>query len=99
MLFTALPPARAAMLKKLMPPTGVAAEFEDASLRVGTMQLQDARMICLFNWEDAKQSGTFRVPAPATITDYWTGQSLGRREGLVSLDLAPRSARLLKVAL
>ena len=96
---TVLPPTRAAMLKKLLPPTGVAAEFEDASLRVGTVQLRDARMICLFNWEDGKQKSTFRLPAPATVTDYWTGESLGRREGLVSLDLAPRSARLLKVAL
>jgi alpha-galactosidase len=96
---TALPPARAAMLKKLLPPTGVAAEFEDASLRVGTVQLLNARMICLFNWDDAKQKPSYRLPAPATVTDYWTGESLGLREGLVSFDLAPRSARLLKVAL
>ena len=34
---TKLPPARAAMLKKLLPPTGVAAAFEDGSLRAGTV--------------------------------------------------------------
>jgi alpha-galactosidase len=93
---TALPPARAAMLRKLLPPTGIAAEFEDASLRVGTVQLQDARMICLFNWSDAPASLSFRVPQASVISDYWTGESLGRRVGLVSLDLPGRSARLLK---
>jgi alpha-galactosidase len=93
---TVLPPSRAAMLEKLLPPTGVAAEFEDASLRVGTVQLSDARMICLFNWGDTMQTTTIRLPAPVTVTDYWTGASLGRRQGSLSLEMAPRSARLLR---
>jgi alpha-galactosidase len=95
---TALQPARAAMLEKLLPPTGVAAEFEDASLRVGMVRLPDARMICLFNWDDKPTGLSFRLPQPSAVSDYWTGESLGRREGLASLDLAPRSARLLKVS-
>ena len=32
----------------------------------------------------------------ATITDYWTGERLGRREGAMSIEMAPRSARLLE---
>lgn len=92
---TVLPPARAAMLKKLLPPTGVAAEFEDASLKVGLVRLPHARMVCLFNWTDAMQKSTFRLPAPAMVTDYWTDESLGRRQGVMTLDMPPRSARLL----
>jgi alpha-galactosidase len=47
-----LPPPRAAMLRKLLPPTGVAAKFSEADLRVGIMTLPDATMICAFNWDD-----------------------------------------------
>ena len=94
---TALPPARAAMLEKLLPPTGIAAEFEDASLRVGVVRLPNARMVGLFNWDDAPRTTSFRLERPSTVTDFWTGESLGRRQGSVSLDMPPRSAKLLKV--
>jgi alpha-galactosidase len=93
---TALPAARAAMLRKLLPPTGIAATFDDATLRVGTMPLPSAFMVCLFNWDDRPQTLTVRVPSPMTVTDYWSGASLGRRQGVTSIELAPRSARLLK---
>jgi alpha-galactosidase len=94
---TALAPARAAMLEHLLPPAGVAAEFEDASLRVGTVRLPNARMMCLFNWSDNAQPTSFRLAQPSMVTDVWTGESLGRRQGLISLDMPPRSAKLLKV--
>ena len=93
---TKLPPERAAMLRKLLPPTGVAATFDDATLRVGVVTLPTARMMCLFNWDDRPQTLSARLPAPATITDYWTGESLGLRRGVLSIEMAPRSARLLK---
>src|SRR5206468_9353840 len=92
---TAIPPGRAAMLRKLLPPTGVAAEFGDAELQVGTVRLPDARMICLFNWDDEPRTLTVRL-GTATVSDYWTAESLGRREGTLSIAMAPRSARLLK---
>jgi alpha-galactosidase len=94
---TRIPSARAAMLRKLLPPTGVAAAFTDATLTVGVVNLPDARMMCLFNWDDRSDTVTFDVPQPSTITDYWTDQSLGRRKGTVAIELPPRSARLLKV--
>jgi alpha-galactosidase len=93
-----IPAARAAMLRKLLPPTGVAAEFEDQSLRVGHVALADARMICLFNWDDAPLTVTARLPRAVTVTDHWTGESLGRRESSLSIEMAPRSARLLRTA-
>jgi len=92
---TAMPPARAAMLRKLLPPTGVAAEFEDAAMQVGVVTLPDARMVCLFNWDETPRTLAARLPASASITDYWTGESLGRSSA-VSVPMAPRSARLLK---
>jgi len=94
---TTLPAPRAAMLQKLLPPTGIAAEFDDASLRVGTVRLANARMMCLFNWDDAAQRTTFRLAQPSMVTDFWTDQSLGRRQGTMTIEMPPRSARLLKL--
>jgi alpha-galactosidase len=103
---TKLPPARAAMLRKLLPPTGVAATFDDATLRVGVVTLPAARMMCLFNWDDRPQSLAVRVPRAMTFSDYWTEEPLrqegsprgvrGMTGGTLSIEMAPRSARLLK---
>jgi alpha-galactosidase len=45
-----LPADRLAMLKKMLPPTGVAAEFDDESLRMGVVRMRDRVLVCLFNW-------------------------------------------------
>jgi alpha-galactosidase len=92
---TQLPAARMAMLRKLLPPTGVAAAFVDESLRVGWVALPRARMACLFNWTDAPQSLTVRLPRPARVTDFWSGEALGRLTAIELTDMPPRSARLL----
>jgi alpha-galactosidase len=93
---TKLPPARATMLGKLLPPTGVAATFDDATLSLGRVTLASARMMCLFNWEDRPQTLAVRLASPVNVTDYWTDASLGRRQGVMSIEMPPRSARLLK---
>lgn len=93
---TGISAERLAMLKKLLPPTGVAATFEDDSMRIGEIKLANARVISLFNWEDAPQTTSFRLRGTNHITDYWTGESLGRHTGFLTIkDMPPRSARLL----
>ena len=93
---TKISPERLAMLRKLLPPTGVAAKFENESLSVGAMKLADARMVCLFNWEDKPQSLSFRLPRLSEIVDYWSGEKLGRHKGEFTLkDIPAHSARLL----
>ena len=81
-------------LRKLLPPTGVAAEFEDETLRVGTIRLPSARMVCLFNWDDHPQTIAVRLPGRSTVIDYWSDESLGPRDGSLSIQMAPHSARL-----
>jgi alpha-galactosidase len=93
---TKIPSERLAMLKKLIPPQGIAARFNDDSLRVGEIRFRDARMICLFNWGSEPQTVSFRLPEPSRITDYWSGKSLGlHKESFAVKDMPPRSARLL----
>jgi alpha-galactosidase len=90
---------RLAMLKKLLPPAGIPAEFEDDSLRVGIVKLANARMMCVFNWDDKPQAISFRLPQPAAVTDYWSGDSLGRHQGTFTIrEMPPRSAKLLHLA-
>ena len=69
----------------------------DASLRVGVVRLGDARMICMFNWDETPATRSFALQQPATVTDFWTDAVLGRREGVVSIEMPARSARLLKL--
>jgi alpha-galactosidase len=87
---------RLAMLKKLLPPTRIAAEFEDDSLRVGVVNQRRRRFVCLFNWGDAPQTVSFRLPKKSTITDFWSGADLGTHAGVFEVkNMPPHSARIL----
>ena len=96
---TKIPPDRLEMLRKLLPPTGVAARFEDDALTVGTVMLPNARMVCCFNWEESERSFRFKLPGLSEITDYWTGEKFGKREGWFTVNnVSPHSAVMLLVA-
>lgn len=87
---------RLATLQKLLPPTGVAAIFEDDRMRVGEIRLADRRIVCLFNWDDVPQTVSFQIKRSSEVVDYWTDQALGRHTGVFTVrDMPPHSARLL----
>jgi len=93
---TRISPERLAMLRKLLPPTGIAAQFDDDSLNVGFVRTARAWMACLFNWDEKPRTLTIRLPRASRITDYWSGEKLGRHMGSFSVkDLPEHSARLL----
>jgi alpha-galactosidase len=93
---TTIPEPRLAMLKKLVPPIGRAAIFADQLLEVGIVHQSTSRTICLFNWDDAPKTLTARLDTPSRVTDFWTGESLGRFESMLTMkDMPPHSARLL----
>jgi len=86
---------RLAMLRKLQPPTGVAAKFSDDSLRVGTMQLPGRQDVCLFNWDDTPRRVSFHLARERKVTDFWSGENLGKHAGEFAIDnMPPHSARL-----
>ncbi len=96
---TMIPSNRAAMLRKLLPPTGVAATFTDAALRVGYIELPSATMICLFNWDDLPGQTEVRLGSAArAVTDFWTEDVIPRDGDRLTLTLPPRSARLIRVS-
>ena len=94
---TKMPADRMAMLRKLLPPTGVAAAFEDESLRAGVITLKGRRMLCLFNWTDQPQTVSVKLAARSRLRDYWSGEDLGEHSGAFAVkDLPGRSARLIE---
>jgi alpha-galactosidase len=93
---TKIPADRLAQLRKLLPPTGVAATFEDESLRVGRVSLPGSEAVCLFNPDDAAHDLDVTLPRPCRIRDAWTDEDLGRKEGVLHIaGMPPHSARLL----
>jgi alpha-galactosidase len=96
---TKIPPDRMAMLRKLLPPTGVAAVFEDESLRAGVVRLRNRRMLCLFNWSEQPQTVSIKLGGKARLRDYWSGEALGTHEGsFTAKDLPGHSARLIEAS-
>jgi alpha-galactosidase len=93
---TKIPAPRAAMLRKLLPPTGVAATFAGADLREGIIRLPDRTMICLFNWDDRPGPAEVRQPG-GHVRDFWSGEPVSWNGERIALTLAPRSAALLDV--
>ncbi len=90
-----IPPARLAMLRKLQPPTGVAARFADDSLRVGEVGLGYRRIACLLNWDDVRQSLSFPLPGRHRVVDLWSDEDRGLQDGAVTTTLPARSGRVL----
>jgi len=94
---TAIPGQRLAILKRLLPPTGVAAVFDDDNLRIGTIDLPGRQMLCCFNWADTPVTIVRRLYKAVRVTDFWTGESLGRMTNRLTLEnMPPHSARLLE---
>jgi alpha-galactosidase len=93
-----IPDARLAILRKLLPPTGIAATFDDDNLRIGTVVLPGKTMFCCFNWSDVPVTLTKRLYDPVRVIDFWSGASLGRMDNRLTVDLPAHSARLLECA-
>jgi alpha-galactosidase len=85
-----------AMLRKLQPPTGVAAQFDDDSFRIGRINLPKRRqVVSLLNWDDASRTIAVRLTRRSRITDFWTDASLGTHTSQFTVEVPARSGRLL----
>jgi hypothetical protein len=50
----------------------------------------------LFNWTDAPMTLSARLTRASTVTDFWSGASLGRKDVVTIADMLAHSARLLE---
>ena len=92
---TTISAGRLEMLRRLEPPTGVAATFSDDSLQVGVVDLKDRQAFCLLNWGDTPTRVSLPLARRHHLRELWTGDDLGRREGPVSLTLGGRDGRVI----
>ena len=84
------------MLRKLQPPSGVAARFEDDSFQVGRMKPGNREIVSVLNWTNSPQDISIRFSRPTRITDFWTDTSLGTHTASFEIRQMPaRSGRLL----
>ena len=81
------------MLRKLLPPSGTAASFEDDSFRVGRVK---RGVVAVLNWTNEPQDISINLPRRCRITDFWSDVDLGTHSGTFKInDMPARSGRLL----
>lgn len=84
------------MLRKLQPPSGVAARFEDDSFRVGRMRVGKREIISVLNWDDTTQTFSIQLKRRCRVTDFWTDITEGTHAAVFEIkDMPGRSGRLL----
>ena len=85
-------------LKKLLPPTGIAAVFDTDDFTVGRIPLGSEQIICVFNYEAEERSFEIPMGRPSEVIDFWSGEKLDCREETVhTVSLAGHSAQVLRV--
>jgi alpha-galactosidase len=93
---TKISAAKLTMLRKLQPPTGTAARFEDDSFRVGRVQLAKREVVAVLNWDDGARDVSIQLKRRCRITDFWSDAGLGvHSETFQIKDMPARSGRLL----
>jgi alpha-galactosidase len=96
---TQITPERLAMLRRMVPAGGVAARFEDRSLRVGHIRVADRAMIAVLNWEARPAEVPVTLPSsPTRVLEVWTGADHGTQRGRFTLAMPAHSGRLLQLA-
>jgi alpha-galactosidase len=85
-----------AMLRKLQPPAGVAARFEDDSFRVGRMRVGRREVVSVLNWTNTPQDISIQLTRRSRLTDFWSDAALGTHSGTFEIkDMPAHSGRLL----
>lgn len=93
----AISPEHLVILKKLIPPTGVAARFENEKFEVGTTVLKGETVYSVFNWGNTVVKRVIKLPVGKyRLTDKFTGKLIGvyEKEYVVN-NMAGRSGLLI----
>ena len=68
----------------------MAAEFDDAALQTGVVRLKDCSLICVLNWTDSPAKIAAKLPKAGAVTDLWSSQNYGRRQGSMEVTVRRR---------
>lgn len=93
---TKITPERLNILKKLIPPTGKAARFENEKFEVGTIVLPDHLAFAVFNWGEQPVERHIKLPKGTyQLVNKWTDQELGNFKNEYIIRSLPRHSALL----
>jgi alpha-galactosidase len=94
---TEITPEHFAMLKKMIPPTGIAARFDNENFETGVLQTDGGIVYSLFNWGDAAIERVIKLqPGSWQLKDKWTGTNLGTFKNQYKQSLQAHSAALIE---
>ena len=87
----------AELLKKLLPPTNVACQFDDTSFTIGRAKISDDKeIICVFNFDDFKKDVRVSINGKMKVLDLFENEVLGILENEISFkDFKPHYAKAL----
>ena len=91
---TALPAAKLKILRKLLPPTGRSACFDDAAFRVGRMKIPGGQRLFLFNRDEQPMAMRVALPFACRVSEMLTDQDLGRHERGLDVVVPAHAARI-----
>lgn len=66
-----------AVLNKLLPPSGVAAVFEDGDFSVGRIKTENRELVCIFNGDGSDREYQIKIQPGTELLDFWTEENLG----------------------
>jgi alpha-galactosidase len=85
-----LSPKHRAWLLKLLPPSGRAARFDDDRFESGAI----GNRIFFLNWSNEPSIRRRKLLGTAIVRDFWTGQSVSVKNGMLEVVMPPRSGRI-----
>ncbi|WP_261305189.1 glycoside hydrolase family 36 protein [Paenibacillus andongensis] len=94
-LIPALSEKNIRVLKKLLPPTGKAARFEDDTYTIGRIELEHRHVICAFNFDDQPKDIGLSLDGSYRVYDFWTDEEIGTYTNALKLNnLEPHCAKV-----
>lgn len=84
-------------LKKLLPPSGIAAVFDDENYTVGRIEIsQEKELVLVFNYHDTYADFKIPMQKPAEVSDFWSEQPIGFfTDSIPVKNIPPHSAKIL----
>jgi alpha-galactosidase len=83
------------MLRRMLPPTNVAARFVGDRFEEGWADLGDGRrLVFVFNWDDVPRDHLLSFGGRRRVTDFWTDASVGSVARHLVCRMPARSARV-----
>ena len=82
------------LLRRLLPPTEYAAEFDDTTFTVGRAKISDEKQIIyVFNFDDCEKSVTVKLDSRVEIYDILSNKHMGIADGEITIEkLKPHDA-------